>query len=117
MNTKHLLIAVLLTFCLTATLFRILPTSSTSTTSTVEYEYDPWYDLNDDGDINLYDLTIIGTYYDTSGTPINKTELLLSLNATVAQLEAKLNAEVGKIFVPYSQNGTICSARNGDYVL
>jgi hypothetical protein len=74
-NKKDLLVTVLLTFCLTATLLRILPLCSTSTTSTVEYEYDPWYDLNDDGEINLYDLTIIGTYWETSGTPTNKASL------------------------------------------
>ncbi len=44
-TNRHLIVAVLVTFCLTATLFMIQPTRSQSGTG----DYDPWTDLNDDG--------------------------------------------------------------------
>ncbi len=42
-------------------------------------EYDPWIDTNDDGIIEILDLTYLGEIYGTAGTPINKTELLFDL--------------------------------------
>jgi hypothetical protein len=80
-------------------------------------DYDPWYDVNDDGTIDMRDIGGMARKFGTSGTPINKTELLLDLNASVTQLEAKLNAEVGSIFIPMMTNGTVCSTRDGGCVL
>lgn len=60
--------------------------------------YDPWMDLNDDGIIDPQDLQLLASIYSKSGTPINKTERLLelearmdSLNATVILLENELS--------------------------
>jgi hypothetical protein len=93
-------------------LFEVLPIGSQGAG-----DYDPWYDVNDDGKIDMKDVGGVARKFGTSGSSINKTELLLSLNASVAQLEAKVNAEVGRIFVPFYENGTICSTRNGGCVL
>jgi hypothetical protein len=49
-SRKDLVIAVLATFCLTATLFMIIPTRSQIG------GYDPWADINDDGKIDMYDI-------------------------------------------------------------
>ena len=38
--------------------------------------YDPWADLDDDGDIDIYDIVDIAGRYGTSGIPMNKTTLL-----------------------------------------
>jgi hypothetical protein len=70
---------------------------STSTSESM-HPYDPWYDLDDDGDIDIYDVVTICTHYDTEGTPINKTALLLellervdSLNASLVELQARFD--------------------------
>jgi hypothetical protein len=60
---KDLAIAILLTFCLTATLFMIVPTRSQVG------QYDPWADINGDGIIDIYDLRSVAALFDTSGDP------------------------------------------------
>lgn len=47
-NRKDLIIAVLVTFCLTATLFLVNTTKSQTTG-----QYDPWLDVDHDGIINM----------------------------------------------------------------
>ena len=66
---KDLVIAVLTTFCLTATLFMILPTKSSPA------EYDPWLDVNDDGTINIIDLATTAKAYGASGDPTKPVEI------------------------------------------
>ena len=39
--------------------------------------YDPWYDFDDDGDIDIFDTVDFAGRYGTTGVPINKTALLL----------------------------------------
>jgi hypothetical protein len=51
-------------------------------------EYDPWKDINDDGVIEMMDFFELSQIYMTSGTPINKTELLLELEARIDSLNA-----------------------------
>jgi len=80
MIRKELLI-ILITFCLTATLFSIIPVGSQGVR-----EYDPWYDMNDDGIIDLWDVYHMNMKYGTEGTPINKTDLFLQLLAKIDQL-------------------------------
>jgi hypothetical protein len=63
-SKKDLIIAVLITFCLTTTLFTIVPTKSGNGSS-----YDPWKDLNDDGVIDSTDLGMLGTSWATTGDP------------------------------------------------
>lgn len=49
--------------------------------------YDPWVDINDDGEIDIFDIVQIAGAYGTTGTPINKTDLLLELLVRVQVLE------------------------------
>ncbi|MGB9694165.1 MAG: hypothetical protein ACPLYF_04915 [Fervidobacterium sp.] len=63
-SKKDLIIAVLATFCLTATLFTVVPIRSQNTGG-----YDPWKDLNDDGVIDSTDLGMLGTSWATTGDP------------------------------------------------
>ena len=62
-NKKDLIIAILATFCLTATLFTIIPTRSSTD------RYDPWVDINDDGQINLSDIYAVAKAYGSTGNP------------------------------------------------
>jgi len=80
---KDLIIAVIATFCLTSTLFMILPTRSSSNTEA----YDAWLDVNDDGNINILDISSLAIVFGASGNPINKTALLLELQSKVQTLE------------------------------
>jgi hypothetical protein len=93
-NKKNLAIFVLAAFCLAATLLMIMPVESASV-----WPYDPWADLNDDGKIDLKEVYEITKRYGALGTPINKTALLIEVNATFTQLLAEiqsLNALVAK---------------------
>jgi len=49
--------------------------------------YDPWYDFNSNGEIDIFDIVDIAGRYGTTGTPINTTELLLELQARIDELE------------------------------
>jgi len=89
MIKKDLIIAILGTFCLTSALFMVLPTRSSTTNGP---KYDPWLDLDDDGYIGLSDLVSLAKVYGTTGTPINKTELLLNVNATYTKLLSRINS-------------------------
>jgi S1-C subfamily serine protease len=77
-SKKDLAIAVLITFSVTAALFMIVPSHSLSNI----HSYNPLLDVNDDGAINIVDLSKVAAAFGTSGTPINKTALLLGANAT-----------------------------------
>jgi hypothetical protein len=60
---KDLFIAVLATFCLTATILMVIPIRSSINS------YDPWLDYNDDGKIGLSDLVSLANSYGTTGDP------------------------------------------------
>jgi len=81
---KDLVIAVLATFCLTATLFMIIPTRSSPGVG----DYDPWLDLDDSGTIDGTELASVARAFGTYGTSINKTALLLELQARIGSLNA-----------------------------
>jgi hypothetical protein len=58
--------------------------------------YDPWYDFNHNGEIDIFDVVDIAGRYGTTGTPINTTALLLemqdsinTLNTTLMELQAQ----------------------------
>lgn len=86
MTTKRdLIIVVLATFCLTATLVMMLPTKSSPATG----EYDPWLDTNDDGRIDMKDIGAVAKAFGASGESINKTALLLELQSRVEALEER----------------------------
>jgi hypothetical protein len=69
---KDLVIAVLATFCLTATIFMILPTKSATS------YYDPWADVSGptlgipDGRIDMRDIAYEVSHFGTFGTPIDR---------------------------------------------
>jgi hypothetical protein len=64
MNKKDVVIVALVTLCLTATLFLIVPIRS-QTSGT----YDPWKDSNDDGKINILDAIGLAGAFGTTGDP------------------------------------------------
>jgi hypothetical protein len=61
---KNLIIVVLATFCLIATLFLIIPTRSQT-----GGQYDPWVDVNDDGKIDGKDIGTTAWAFGTAGDP------------------------------------------------
>jgi hypothetical protein len=61
---RDVLIAVLVTFCLTSALFTVKPSGSQSTLS-----YNPWMDINDDGRIDIYDVVSVTAIYGKTGDP------------------------------------------------
>lgn len=73
---------------LTITLVAVLVTLFMFVGVTSSTPYDPWYDFDDDGDIDIYDIVDIAGRYGTTGTPINKTELLLEMQAKIEELNA-----------------------------
>jgi len=95
---KNMIIAVMITFCFTATLFLVIPISSANT-------YDPWVDVNDDGKIGLQELSLLAKSYNTAGTPINKTALLLELQSEVDSLNSSVLALQG--LTTYLQNEVV----------
>jgi hypothetical protein len=84
MNEKKYLVALMLSAIILTLI--LIPISGSQTTP----QYDPWYDLNDDGIIDIYDVVSVCAIYDSKGTPINKTALLLELQAKIDSLNASL---------------------------
>lgn len=82
---KDLILAVIATFCLTATLFMIIPTRSA-------VEYDPWKDVNDDGYNGIDDIVSVAESFGGLGEPINKTALLYEVNATFTELLSRIDS-------------------------
>lgn len=86
MAIKNIVLAILLTFCITAVLFTAIPVNSTETvnstvtpSSTVSSTtYDPWKDVNHDGRINVLDLIQVAVDMGGSGDP--------ALNVTVTNM-------------------------------
>lgn len=89
MLKKKYVVTAFLTICLTATLLATL--SSPAGGGPPWIPYDPWMDINDDGVINILDMKLLKLAYSSTGTPINKTALLLELNASVAELETRVS--------------------------
>jgi len=92
--TSSMFLNVILLTIVSASFFLLNTTAETANT----HEYDPWVDLDDDGDIDLYDAVELLTRYGSKGTPINKTALLLelmhkidTLNATIIEQQNTIN--------------------------
>jgi hypothetical protein len=58
---KSSIIAVLISFCLAATIFAVMPIRSSGVT------YDPWTDINADGTVNILDISSVAKAFGTSG--------------------------------------------------
>lgn len=84
---KDLIIAVLATFCLTATLFMIVPTTSSPDVR----EYDPWCDFDDDGDIDIRDVANVAVKFGAYGEPTK------NVNVTNFPLDEKGDLRVSTI--------------------
>jgi hypothetical protein len=67
---RNMIVAIIITFCFTATLFMIVPIKSTASST-----YNPWADINDDGKIGLEDLTLLAKSYGATGTPIQEANI------------------------------------------
>jgi S1-C subfamily serine protease len=89
MTTKKKLATVVLVALSLATILAItMPSRSTPGQS----EYDLWLDVNDDGKINIVDISQVAKLFGTTGTAINKTALLLDLQSEVQRLQAEIQA-------------------------
>jgi len=72
-----ILVNIVLATVLLTSIFLIRMTTSVA-------EYDPLVDVNDDGFIELSDFFILSQHFGSSGTPINKTALLLEVQTARA---------------------------------
>jgi len=45
-------------------------------------QYSPWGDLNDDGEIDIFDIVWLASRYGTTGIPVNKTAFLYNVSDT-----------------------------------
>jgi predicted secreted protein len=66
---RNTIIAIMITFCFTASIFMIIPIRSATS------PYNPWVDINDDGKISLQDLVLLANSYGTTGTPLTKASI------------------------------------------
>jgi len=87
---KDLVIAILCTFCLTASLFMVIPTRSSPDIG----DYDPWIDVNDDGVIDISDLVIMVGTIPSEGDPTK------NVNVTNFPLDGQGNLRVNVIEKP-----------------
>ena len=55
-------------------------------------DYDLWYDTNDDGKIDMKDIGAMARKFGASGTPLNKTALLLELEQNLTVLREEMIA-------------------------
>jgi hypothetical protein len=86
MNRKDVVIGFLLGLCLTTTLFAVVPTRSQSGV------YDPWNDVNDDGVIDMADISIAIESFMASGDPTK--------NVTITGRANKLITLAPSILIP-----------------
>jgi hypothetical protein len=86
--SKSVLLSIVLAAMLMASMLFIGTGNVSNTKLASAGEYDPWKDINDDGYIEMMDFFELSQIYMTSGTPINKTELLLELQARIDSLNA-----------------------------
>jgi len=103
---KIFVAVAILTFCLAIACLAIIVNSQPW------LPYDPWLDVNDDGQINILDLKLMRLAYGGAGVPLNKTEILLNLTDRVEALEPNLTisgtqAQAGGSFSTSSGNATV----------
>lgn len=82
---------------LTFIIFILTFVSAPISTQQGVHDYDPWYDINDDGKIDIKDVAGVAAKFGATGTAINKTQMLLDLQARVEALEAKFPITTGDI--------------------
>jgi len=86
-SKRNLIVAVLVTFCLTAMLFSVIPTYSTM-------KYDPWVDYDENGKIDGKDIAAISKAFDTQGNPTKDVvvENMPVCNSTTIWFRTPLNS-------------------------
>jgi hypothetical protein len=89
MIKKDLIVAVLATFCLSVTLFTILPTRSQT--------YDPWVDLDGDGRISIYDVVQMTSIFGKTGDPARNVTIAGRANKLAYSVEEQ-PISAGKTF-------------------
>ena len=99
-SNRDLAIAVLAIFCLTTTVFMIGQAISQAG------QYDPWLDTNDDGKIDMRDVTAAARAFGSLGTPVNKTALLLGTDTILSALYASVKDSVVMV-VGETTTGTV----------
>lgn len=67
MIRKDVIIAVVITFCLTSILFLTIPSRSNP-----DDTYNAWADVNCDGSVNILDAISLSNAFNTHGTPLDK---------------------------------------------
>lgn len=87
---RNMIVAIMITFCFTATLFIVIPIRSATS------PYDPWIDYNDDGKISLSDLVSLANSYGTTGDPTK--------NVNVTNWPPDLVSEKEYMFFDYKLN-------------
>jgi hypothetical protein len=85
MNGKNYLVAVLL--CSMILTLAFIQNSG----SQASKQYDPWMDINDDGRIDMRDITQLCINFMATGDPVNKTALLYNVNATLTELLSRID--------------------------
>ena len=84
MVRKNLVIAILATFCLIATLFSVVPTMNVIATLTgyspTPGQYNPWYDITGDGKIDGRDITALAKDFGKTGTALNTSAIYTGLD-------------------------------------
>lgn len=85
MPKRKLMVTAFLVFCITVTLLVSVITSGAPS------EYDPWVDLDDNGEIDIFDALILAGVFGSEGTPINKTASLLELQQGIDLLNMSIS--------------------------
>jgi uncharacterized coiled-coil protein SlyX len=85
--SKNMIITMTIAFCFIASMFMVIPIRSQA-----PGQYDPWLDINDDGRMSMDEIVAATTAFGATGNPINKTELLIQVNATYAGLLSEIDS-------------------------
>jgi len=85
-------IATLFTMAMLLTLLVFAIPTSANEQQTSTSNYDPWLDSDYNGVIDIFDIVRLCNIYGTTGTPLNTTQLLLDLNASLTDLQNQINA-------------------------
>ncbi len=95
--------SIIFTLIVIASLFFVTSTSSVSQLQSVPEAYDHWLDVNDDGYGGIDDIVAVAEHFGFSGSPINKTALLLDLLNIVTELNLTLEVRIprtGRVSIP-----------------
>jgi hypothetical protein len=100
--TKDLIIVALATFCLTATIFMVVPTKSGSGS-----DYYQWADLDDNGKVDILDAISLANAFGTSGDPTKNVNVT---NPRTKVIQTDVNISVIDSPGPHGIGGSITDA-------